>query len=141
MKDFKQNHCSWIPDILNVKPLSQILQQSWYGDTYMNAQPFVHRKSRKKRGKGFSSKELKENNLSFKDALKLGIPIDKRRTTKHQDNIASLKSYLSHHATKPTEPKDALTEKARSILKDLEKTPNARSKQKARQKQPNHNVY
>ena len=84
----------------------------------MSIQAYVHRKSRKRRGKGFSREELHEFNLSFRDALNLGIPIDKRRTTKHQSNIESIKLYLNSQETKSIEPKDALTEKARSLLKN-----------------------
>jgi len=49
---------------------------------------------RTRRGKGFSRSELKEIELDFKQALKLGIPIDRRRKTKHQENIEILKKYL-----------------------------------------------
>ena len=61
----------------------------------MKVKPIVHRKGCKKRkGKGFSREELREVGLSFKDALKLGISIDKRRKTKHPENVEILKNLL-----------------------------------------------
>jgi large subunit ribosomal protein L13e len=52
------------------------------------------RNGRMRRGKGFSRGELREIELDFKQALKLGIPIDRRRKTKHEENIKILKRYL-----------------------------------------------
>ncbi len=45
-------------------------------------------------GRGFSKGELEAVGLDFKKALKLGIPIDKRRRTVHEWNIKILKDYL-----------------------------------------------
>ena len=55
------------------------------------------RKSRK--GRGFSSHELKEADLSFSQALELGIPIDPKRSTRYDENVAALKGY---HAVEST---------------------------------------
>lgn len=55
----------------------------------------VYRGMRKRVGKGFSKGELKAVNLSFKEALKLGLPIDIRRRTVHEENIETLKNYLT----------------------------------------------
>jgi ribosomal protein L13E len=52
-------------------------------------------KKRARRGKGFSRAELREACLSPSHALKLGIPIDIRRRTKHKENIENLKKYLN----------------------------------------------
>ena len=49
---------------------------------------------RKRKGKGFSKEELEEVGLTLKEALKLGIPIDKRRRTKHEENVRMLREYL-----------------------------------------------
>ena len=58
--------------------------------------PFVFKKGGKQRlGKGFSLGELKEVKLSLKQALKLGIPVDSRRRTVHEDNVKSLKEFLA----------------------------------------------
>jgi len=57
----------------------------------MRLQSIVQRKTKSRKGKGFSRAELKEIGLDTKMALKLGIPIDPRRKTKHDENIRILK--------------------------------------------------
>jgi predicted flap endonuclease-1-like 5' DNA nuclease len=66
----------------------------------MSIQAIVKRKRKSIRGKGFSREELKEKGLSFKQALNMGIPIDIRRSTKHDKNVETLKTYLSIDTTK-----------------------------------------
>jgi len=66
----------------------------------MSIQAIVKRKRKSRRGKGFSRVELKEKGLSFMQALKMGIPIDIRRSTKHDENVETLKTYLSIDTTK-----------------------------------------
>jgi len=46
----------------------------------------VKRKRRIRVGKGFSRDELKAVGLSVKQALKMGIPVDVRRSTMHRDH-------------------------------------------------------
>jgi len=60
----------------------------------MSLYPIVYRKRRVRRGKGFSKDELRAVNLSLKEALRLGIPVDPRRRTKHTENIDTLKKIL-----------------------------------------------
>ena len=57
------------------------------------------RKSRK--GRGFSSHELKEAGLGFSQALELGIPIDPKRSTRYDENVDTLKAYSAVEATPP----------------------------------------
>ena len=57
------------------------------------------RKSRK--GRGFSSHELKEAGLSFLQALELCIPIDPKRSTKYDENVDAIKAYRVMKATPP----------------------------------------
>lgn len=66
----------------------------------MTIQAIVKRKRKSTKGKGFSREELKEKGLSFKQALNMGIPIDIRRSTKHDKNVETLKTYLSIDTTK-----------------------------------------
>jgi len=55
----------------------------------------VKRKGGKTReGRGFSRKELIQAGLNLKEALKIGLPIDKRRKTVHEENIKILKEHL-----------------------------------------------
>ncbi|MEM2281820.1 MAG: ribosomal protein L13e [Candidatus Bathyarchaeia archaeon] len=57
--------------------------------------PLVFKKGGKQRlGKGFSLDELKKVGLNLKQALKLGIPIDTRRRTVHEENVEKLKKFL-----------------------------------------------
>ena len=52
-----------------------------------------HKRLRK--GRGFSLGELKRVGLTFKEALKLGLQIDKRRRSVHEENIEILKKFKS----------------------------------------------
>ena len=61
----------------------------------MKIQALVKRKRRIRAGRGFSREELRKVNLSVREALKLGIPIDVRRSTMHEENVKALKSFLS----------------------------------------------
>ncbi|MEB3816828.1 MAG: 50S ribosomal protein L13e [Desulfurococcales archaeon] len=47
-----------------------------------------------RRGRGFSLGELREAGLTPKQALKLGIYVDKRRRTVHPWNVEALKDFL-----------------------------------------------
>lgn len=61
----------------------------------MMVQSAVQKKGgRTKEGRGFSRGELKEAGVDLKHALKLGIPIDLRRKTKHEENVKTLKQHL-----------------------------------------------
>jgi len=61
----------------------------------MKIQPIIRKKNgRTREGKGFSRGELKEAGTDFKQALRLKIPIDLRRETKHEDNVKILKQHL-----------------------------------------------
>lgn len=61
----------------------------------MALKPKVFKKDGKQRlGKGFSREELKKAGINLKDALKLGIPMDSRRRTAHQENVEAIKGFL-----------------------------------------------
>jgi ribosomal protein L13E len=61
-------------------------------------------------GKGFSPDELKEAGLNAGDARFLKIPVDRKRRTSHEANIAALKGHFEKAiAAKPkaaTAPKE-----------------------------------
>jgi ribosomal protein L13E len=66
----------------------------------MTARPKVFKKGRKQRyGRGFSREELKKAGLSFKEALKLSIPIDSKRRTTHEENVEIIKTLLKNMKT------------------------------------------
>lgn len=55
----------------------------------------VHKKTGGKRnGRGFSRKELKNANTSLKQALQIGLPVDLRRRTIHEENVKMIKQQL-----------------------------------------------
>jgi large subunit ribosomal protein L13e len=61
----------------------------------MKVQSVVRKKgNRTKEGRGFSRGELKEAGIDVKRALRLDIPVDLRRKTKHEENVKRLKQYL-----------------------------------------------
>jgi ribosomal protein L13E len=61
----------------------------------MKIRPIVQKKKgRTREGKGFSRDELKEVKIDSKQALRLKIPIDLKRRTKHEDNVKTLRHYL-----------------------------------------------
>ncbi len=53
-----------------------------------------------RKGRGFSKGELEAVGLDFKKALKMGIPIDKRRKTVHEWNIQTLREWLEKSSQK-----------------------------------------
>lgn len=68
----------------------------------MKIRPIVRKKNgRTREGRGFSKGELREVGMDFKQALRLAVPIDLRRKTKHEDNIKTLKHIQSLKSSKP----------------------------------------
>jgi len=45
-------------------------------------------------GRGFSLGELSAAGLKVDEAFRLGVPVDRRRGTKHDDNVEKLKTYV-----------------------------------------------
>jgi large subunit ribosomal protein L13e len=85
--------------------------------------PFVFKKGGKHRlGKGFSLGELKEVKLSLKQALKLGISVDSRRRTVHEDNVKSLKEFLATSLKPKTKPKAEAKVKKKGKAKSVKKS-------------------
>lgn len=56
--------------------------------------PIVESGDRVREGKGFSLVELKEVELSATKAQSMGIPVDTRRGTSHEENVETLKEFL-----------------------------------------------
>lgn len=73
----------------------------------MRVRPVVKRKRKAREGKGFSREELREVGLSLSEALKQGIPIDTRRSTKHEENVKRLKAYSKALRPEPLAKKKA----------------------------------
>ena len=81
----------------------------------MSIEAIVKRKRKTRKGKGFSRGELREVDLSFSEALRRGIPIDTRRSTKHEENVTRLKAY-----SKALRPKPPLSKKKAKIVEITE---------------------
>ena len=60
----------------------------------MEVRPIVYRKNRTRKAKGFSRAELKEADIDAKSAIKLGLPVDPRRRSKHEENVKVLRRYI-----------------------------------------------
>jgi ribosomal protein L13E len=57
--------------------------------------PKVYKANEKQRhGKGFSRGELSKAKLSLTEALKLAVPVDSRRKTLHEENVAAVKAFV-----------------------------------------------
>ena len=55
----------------------------------------VHKKTGGKRnGRGFSREELKKSSTSLKQALQIGLPVDLRRRSVHEENVKMIKQQL-----------------------------------------------
>lgn len=68
----------------------------------MALKPKVFKKGGKQRsGRGFSREELKKAGLIPKEALKMGIPVDFRRRTVHEENVEIIKTLLESGEAKP----------------------------------------
>lgn len=52
-----------------------------------------------RKGRGFSRRELEAANLTFDDALWIGLPVDKKRKSMHEENIEVLVKLLSEEGT------------------------------------------
>ena len=61
----------------------------------MKIYAIVRRKRKVRKGKGFSREELRSANLSVKEARKLGISVDERRSTMHEENVKTLRAFIS----------------------------------------------
>jgi ribosomal protein L13E len=48
---------------------------------------------KQKRGKGFSPNELKQAGVSKQQAKQLKMPVDMRRKTAHEENVATIKAH------------------------------------------------
>ena len=64
-------------------------------DASATAEAVVAKKfGRTRKGRGFSRDELREVELDFSQALRLRLPVDCRRKTRHEENVKALKLFL-----------------------------------------------
>ena len=70
--------------------------------------PKVFKNDGKQRfGRGFSREELRKAGSSLKEAIKLGLLVDDRRKTVHDENVEAAKAFLKDKrpASKPKKPR------------------------------------
>ena len=56
---------------------------------------------KKRSGKGFSKGEVKKAGLNPVDARKMGLPVDPRRRTVHDENVEAVKAHAEKEKAKP----------------------------------------
>jgi large subunit ribosomal protein L13e len=54
---------------------------------------FTKQNGKQKQGKGFSINELKAAGVSKQQATQAGLPVDVRRKSSHDDNVATIKAH------------------------------------------------
>jgi len=75
--------------------------------------PKVFKNDGKQRaGRGFSREELKKAGSSLNEALRLGLSVDIRRKTAHEENIEAVKAFLQEK--KPASSTKKLRRKPKS---------------------------
>lgn len=69
----------------------------------------TNRSGRKVESRGFSLTELKNAGLTKQDAKKIGIPLDIKRKSAHDENVETLKKHAEEAKAeaKPKEPEPA----------------------------------
>ncbi len=71
-----------------------------------------------RKGRGFSPNELEKAGVNKLQAKRLGLPIDYRRKTLHDENVETIKSHASKaEAQAKLEPKPAADTKTRKKAK------------------------
>jgi len=74
-----------------------------------------------RKGKGFSIGEIKAAGINIDMAIKLGIPVDKRRKTIREENVETLKKYCQEFEKELEET--GLPKVDKKIVEELTKVP------------------
>jgi ribosomal protein L13E len=77
------------------------------------------RSGRKSTSRGFSLSELQKAGLTKQDAKQMGIPLDVKRKSAHDENVETLKAHVekAKPKAKPKEPKRKPTQKPKKKAK------------------------
>ncbi len=81
----------------------------------------IKRNGKKATSRGFSLSELKKATLTKQDAKKIGIPLDLKRKSAHDENVDTLKAH-SEKAKAEVKPKEA------TVAEPAEKKPKKKAK-------------
>jgi large subunit ribosomal protein L13e len=96
--------------------------------------PRVFKEDGKQRcGRGFSREELKRAGSNMKEALRLGLLVDPRRKTAHDENVEAVKACTSEKKPAP-KPKESEKPEKPEKPEKLEKKAKTRKPKKAREK-------
>ncbi len=91
------------------------------------AEPIVRSpgEGKPRRGRGFSSKEIEDANLTVKEARDMGLMVDLRRRTAYPENVEALKEYEEDLKTVADELIEAMTpsEDNEEAVKELSSLP------------------
>ncbi len=80
------------------------------------------RNGKKATSRGFSLSELKKATLTKQDAKKIGIPLDLKRKSAHDENVETLKAH-AEKAKAEAKPKEA-----EAVTEPAEKKPKKKAK-------------
>ncbi len=87
-------------EALAQKKLDQAIREAHDTQTSKGGKKMHHIKAiitkhggKTKPSKGFSPSELKEAGLTMQDARQIGIPMDIKRKSRHDENVATLKAH------------------------------------------------
>ncbi|HMK94677.1 MAG TPA: ribosomal protein L13e [Candidatus Limnocylindrales bacterium] len=77
------------------------------------------RNGRKSTSRGFSLTELQKAGLTKQDAKKIGVPLDVKRKSAHDENVETLKAHAekAKPKAKPKEPERKPTQKPKKKAK------------------------
>ncbi len=82
----------------------------------------IKRNGKKATSRGFSLSELKKATLTKQDAKKIGIPLDIKRKSTHDENVETLKAHCEK-AKAEAKPKEAV-----AVTEPAEKKPKKKAK-------------
>lgn len=95
----------------------------------MTIHSIVAKKDGKTRiGKGFSKNELKEAGVDFKQALRMAIPVDLRRKTRHEENVTILRQRLGVQAPKVSKPPVPPKEPSKETVKPVKEVSKSKTR-------------
>jgi ribosomal protein L13E len=94
-------------EALAQKKLDQVIREAQDTRTSKGGKNMHHIKAiitkhggKTKPSKGFSPSELKEAGLTMQDAKQIGIPMDIKRKSRHDENVATLKAHTPERKPK-----------------------------------------
>ena len=84
----------------------------------------IKRNGKKSTSRGFSLSEMQKASLTKQDAKKMGIPLDYKRKSAHDENVETLKAH-AEKAKAEAKPKEPVTE---PVTEPAEKKPKKKAK-------------